>query len=170
MELDGIVHLFRALLLASALFITSATGRAAIGRMVDDVRGQLVQGLGYDVVVTARYTLLSYDAVDHGERRLRVVALGAEHELAYEGVEQVEQLIGVVRAVHDELVRGHAHLGAELAPEVLGRIGGRPTQRLGHRHHVRYHCLDAVAAALHFGRQLRHLVPFFRFYATHIML
>lgn len=50
-------------------------------------------------------------------------------------------------------------LGAQLTAKVLGRIGGRSADRLGHFGHVHDDRFDAVALALDLGRDARHLVP-----------
>lgn len=50
-------------------------------------------------------------------------------------------------------------LGAQLTAKVLGRIGGRATDRFGHLGHVHDDRFDAVPFALHFGRDAGHLVP-----------
>lgn len=50
-------------------------------------------------------------------------------------------------------------LGAQFATKVLGRIRGGTADRLGHLGHVHDDRFDAVALALHLGRDARHLVP-----------
>ncbi len=130
--------------------------------MIHNERGQLVKRLRYGGLVAARDTLLIDVRLDYGQRGLRIAALGAQHKLLDELVEQILQLVRVVRAVHHEQVVGDGHLRAQLAPKVLGGIGGRAAERPGYGRHVRDDRLDAVAAALDLGRQLGHLVAVVR--------
>ncbi|CAN8009683.1 unnamed protein product, partial [Ixodes pacificus] len=90
-------------------------------------------------------------ALQHPEHRLGVVARGAQHVAADEAVQDVLQLGRLVGPVDDvAVVLGvQLRLGPQLATEVLGRVGGRPVQGLGHLPHVYQHRLDAVALALH---------------------
>ena len=55
---------------------------------------------------------------------LGIVAALTQDELPDEAIEQVLQLAGLVRAVHDEAVvlRVKLHLGAKLAAKILARI------------------------------------------------
>uniref|UniRef100_A0A6B0VAL3 Uncharacterized protein n=1 Tax=Ixodes ricinus TaxID=34613 RepID=A0A6B0VAL3_IXORI len=90
-------------------------------------------------------------ALEHPEHRLGVVARGAQHVAADEAVQDVLQLGRLVSPVDDvAVVLGvQLRLGPQLATKVLGRVGGRPVQGLGHLPHVDQHRLDAVALALH---------------------
>lgn len=49
-------------------------------------------------------------------------------------------------------------LGAQFAAKILGRIGGRTTDGLGHFGHIHDDRFNAVTLALYLGRDARHLV------------
>jgi hypothetical protein len=94
-------------------------------------------------------------------RRLRKLALGADHELLDELVHKVLEHVGVVCAVH----RARADLlvvlgdGAELDGAILGKVLGRSLERARHVARVDDHRLDPVPTTLNLADDARHLVP-----------
>ena len=98
-----------ALLLLRAAAAAAAVGGArrrraqrvasALGRMVDDVRGNLVEALVDGGVVTAGDALLADLVVGDGQIGLGVVALVAQHKLVDEAVQEFLQLLWVVATV-----------------------------------------------------------------------
>ena len=98
-----------ALLLLRAAAAAAAVGGArrrraqrvasALGRMVDDVRGNLVEALVDGGVVAAGDALLADLVVGDGQIGLGVVALVAQHKLVDEAVQEFLQLLWVVATV-----------------------------------------------------------------------
>ncbi len=72
---------------------------SALGRMVDDVRGNLVEALVDGGVVAAGDALLADLVVGDGQIGLGVVALVAQHKLVDEAVQEFLQLLWVVATV-----------------------------------------------------------------------
>ena len=98
-----------ALLLLRAAAAAAAVGGArrrraqrvasALGRMVDDVRGNLVEALVDGGVVAAGDALLADLVVGDGQIGLGVVALVAQHKLVDAAVQEFLQLLWVVATV-----------------------------------------------------------------------
>ena len=98
-----------ALLLLRAAAAAAAVGGArrrraqrvasALGRMVDDVRGNLVEALVDGGVVAAGDALLADLVVGDGQIGLGVVALVAQDKLVDEAVQEFLQLLWVVATV-----------------------------------------------------------------------
>ncbi len=72
---------------------------SALGRMVDDVRGNLVEALVDGGVVAAGDALLADLVVGDGQIGLGVVALVAQDKLVDEAVQEFLQLLWVVATV-----------------------------------------------------------------------
>ena len=51
------------------------------------------------------------EPLSHGERSLREVALGAQHELVDENVQQLLEVVGLVKTVHRRLLGLHRSEG-----------------------------------------------------------
>mmetsp|Transcript_3908 Transcript_3908/g.11682 ORF Transcript_3908/g.11682 Transcript_3908/m.11682 type:complete len:410 (-) Transcript_3908:27-1256(-) len=133
----------------------------SVGRVVEHVVCELVRHVR-DVVVAARLAV-EHDPLLRVElhRRLRQLALGAQHPLLDELVGLVLQVLGLVpagdAALPLRLVEGRDR--AELNRAVLGEVFARPLERLADVRRVDDHRLLAVAAPLLLADHRRHLVP-----------
>lgn len=89
-----------------------------------------------------------------------IIAFWTQHELANETVEKVLQLGGIVRTIDDEsfILVIELSLSAQFASKIFGWIGCRTSDGLGDFSHVHDNSFDAVALALHLGRNARHFV------------
>ena len=92
--------------------LTNLRSSAAISRMIYNIRGKFMNRLRNDRIVSTCNTLLSNVTIDDRQRRFRVITLGAEDKLADKAVKEIEEFVGIMRAIDDKLVGGHAHLGA----------------------------------------------------------
>ena len=113
-------------------------------------------------VVSTSLACLRDDFLLRGDEQvgLGVVALGTQHILPDESVEQVLQLGGIVRAVDDETLVFvvELSLSSEFAAEKLCRIGCRAVERLGNLRHVDDDSFDAVSLSFDLGANAGHLV------------
>lgn len=87
--------------------------------MVDNEGGDLVDGFGYDSVVTAGDTLLLNLVVDNSQIGLRIIAFGTEDKLFYEAIEQVLKFLGVMTTIDNEEIIIGGYLGTQFAAKVF---------------------------------------------------
>eukprot|EP00042_Codosiga_hollandica_P059650 m.920083 g.920083 ORF g.920083 m.920083 type:complete len:356 (+) comp61084_c0_seq1:525-1592(+) len=154
-----LVLLLLLLVLFLVLVLVVRLGLGLGRRILEDVSSQLVAGFHWGLVATrsaaqADLLLLGLDA----HVSLGVVAVGAEHISLDEAIKQDLQALGLVLAVHNVAIILDLNLRSKLAPEVLARVAGWASERLGDVNHVDNDSLDSISFAFDLGNDRGHLV------------
>lgn len=133
------------------------------GWVLHDERGELVAHVDIGTLATGLAVtddVLGASLLDDDKLRLGVLARLAQDEFLDEDVEQLAQVLRIVRAVDDVTVVLFVESGlcAKLAAEELGRVRRGSAECACDIGHVRDDGLDAISFSFNFGGHDRHAV------------
>lgn len=121
-----------------ALGVTALLILRLLGRVLDDVRRQLVPHVDIRPHATRFTVAHDHIAFEQNKIRLGILAAPAQHEFIDEAVQELAQTVGVMCAVNDipVILLVHARLRAEFGTEELGRVSWRAGEGAGDVGHV----------------------------------